>query len=125
MFALAVILVSCPVFNWSWPSARRTASRALLRASIIAEELDDARSEMVDRLSNPTAMTVSKIINERVTIRAKPLSRRGKRGMFKGFMGFQELGLHFMRRGHAERCILVPVSIQDLLGGGGLDLFFV
>ena len=67
--------------------------------------------------NNPTAMTVSKIINERVTIRAKPRSRREKRGMFEGFMGFEEVGLDLIRRGHAERSILVSVSIEDLLGG--------
>ena len=72
---------------------------------------------MDESVNNPTAMTVSKIINERVTIRAKPRSRREKREMFEGFMGFEEVGLDLIRRGHAERSILVSVSIEDLLGG--------
>ena len=57
-------------------------------ASAIAEELDDARSEMDESVNKPTAMTVRRIISERVTIRAKPRSPLEKRAVFKGFIGF-------------------------------------
>ena len=64
--------VSCPVSDWSWPSANCMESRAFWRASAMATELDAERSETDDSVSKPTAMTVSRIIRLSVTTKAKP-----------------------------------------------------
>ncbi len=45
----------------------------MARALLISFELDELRRLMLLRLRRPTAMTVSKIINESVMISAKPL----------------------------------------------------
>jgi hypothetical protein len=43
---------------------------------------------MLDRLSKPTAMMVSRIISDSVTIRAKPAFGNGMRGWFVSVMGW-------------------------------------
>ena len=48
------------------------AKRALDRAVANAAPWLEALREMLERVSRPTAMTVSKIINDRVTTSAKP-----------------------------------------------------
>ena len=53
-------------------AANIIASRALFRAVLSAALCPVARSEMLERLSKPTAITVSKIIKVSVTISAKP-----------------------------------------------------
>jgi hypothetical protein len=47
--------------------------RALARAVALFPDEDDDLREMELRESRPTAMTVSRIISDKVTIRAKPL----------------------------------------------------
>jgi hypothetical protein len=42
----------------------------------------DVRNEIVDKVSKPTAMTVSRIISESVITKAKPLGRRSLNGGF-------------------------------------------
>jgi hypothetical protein len=49
-----------------------SASRAFCRASWFSCPFDDERSETLERLKSPIAMTINRIINERVTTRAKP-----------------------------------------------------
>ena len=56
--------------------ANMSARRAFDCATALACPWVDARSEMLDNDSKPTAMTVSRIISESVTTRAKPLSLR-------------------------------------------------
>jgi hypothetical protein len=48
------------------------ARRALARACAIASPWLEARNEMLDIVSKPTAMIVNRIINESVTTKAKP-----------------------------------------------------
>jgi len=64
--------------------ASMSATRALARAVAMASPWDEVRKLMLASESRPTAMTVSKIINERVTIKAKP---RGRERWVSGFSG--------------------------------------
>lgn len=48
------------------------ANLAFARALAIASPWPVDRIEMLDKVSSPTAITVSKIISDRVTINAKP-----------------------------------------------------
>ena len=57
------------------------ATRAFACASDCAALRPLVREETVERLNNPTAMTVSRIISESVTTRAKPLEL-GLEGIF-------------------------------------------
>jgi hypothetical protein len=52
------------------------ASRAFARASLWYRPAWDVRRAIDDRISRPTAITVSKIIRENVITKAKPLFRR-------------------------------------------------
>ncbi|MEO6478155.1 MAG: hypothetical protein ABIQ96_23740 [Luteolibacter sp.] len=74
------------------PKANIIASRALLRATLAAEVCPTDLNEMLESVSNPTAITVSRIIKLRVTIRANPDCRvlfglvfMGKWGFFNDF----------------------------------------
>ena len=64
--------VSEPASFCSSPSASIMARRALDRAVANVASWLEALREMLERVSRPTAMTVSKIINDRVTISANP-----------------------------------------------------
>ena len=52
------------------------ARRAFARACCCAELCPEVRNDTALILSNPTAITVSKIINESVTTKAKPDFRK-------------------------------------------------
>ena len=71
------------------PMASISASRALLRAVAISCPWLDARNEMLDKVSKPTAMTVSRIISESVITKAKPLDRRPLNGGFMKVLEFE------------------------------------
>ena len=71
----AETLLSGPKEPCNSPKASIIASRALERATLADEDCPTERSEMLDSVSNPTAITVSKIIKLRVTISAKPACR--------------------------------------------------
>ena len=64
--------LSGPAVRCNSPIARSNAIRALARATDIPFPCADDRKEMEDRVSNPTATTVNKIIRDNVTISAKP-----------------------------------------------------
>ncbi|MEX1049770.1 MAG: hypothetical protein WED15_09590 [Akkermansiaceae bacterium] len=57
-----------------------SAKRAFWRASWFNCSFEEERSETLERLSSPIAITVNKIISDRVTTKAKP---RGFRPMLK------------------------------------------
>jgi hypothetical protein len=66
------------------------ASRALARAALAASPCAEERNDTLDRVSSPTAMTVSSIINDSVTTSAKPFRACRARVVLKGDMGFSE-----------------------------------
>jgi len=65
---------SGPMVFCKSPSASISANRALARASPCAIVCELLRNEMAERLSNPTAITVNRIISASVTTKANPLS---------------------------------------------------
>lgn len=71
--AVAETLWSGPMNFCKSPKASIIARRALVRAMLADEPWDDALSEMLESVSKPTAMIVSRIIKLRVTTKAKPL----------------------------------------------------
>lgn len=77
----AETLLSTPMETCRSPNANIMASRALLRAMLPAADCPEERSEILDRVSKPTAITVSRIIKLSVTISAKPDS-----GVVLGFV---------------------------------------
>ena len=76
MSARAVTRVSGPVCFWSSPMARARARRALARAVAWAWEWVELRKDMLESVSSPTAITVSRISSESVMISAKPRLRQ-------------------------------------------------
>ena len=73
----AVIRLSGPAVFCKSPIANISAIRALARATDIALVCPEDRSEMLESVNKPTAMTVNKIISDKVTISAKPLACGG------------------------------------------------
>lgn len=70
----AVMRVSAPACFCNSPMANMRASRALARAFAPANPRSELLSDIVDRLSKPTAITVSRISRLSVTTRAKPFA---------------------------------------------------
>jgi hypothetical protein len=79
MAAGAVIARSVPALFCKSPMASISAKRALLRAMAISSPWLADRKVIVAKVSRPTAMIVSRIINESVITKANPLVR-GKSG---------------------------------------------
>jgi hypothetical protein len=84
--------------------ARMTAKRALAAARACASPLADERRLIALNESKPTAMTVSKIISESVTISAKPFA-------WINLMGFWVMDQGFYRR---EGCRKIDATLNSL-----------
>src|SRR6478752_7361298 len=79
----AVTRKSLPACFWRSPMAISRARRAFARAVTTLEPELALRSEIVLSESKPTAITVSRIIRDKVTIREKP--REPLKWLFPGF----------------------------------------
>ena len=77
--ARAVTRWSGPAFFCSSPIANIRARRALDRAVAMAFPWADTRSEMLESVNSPTAMTVTKTISMIVITKAKPDLKLRKR----------------------------------------------
>ncbi|MBC7927870.1 MAG: hypothetical protein H7039_19665 [Bryobacteraceae bacterium] len=71
----AVIRVSGPKLTCNSPTASIRASRAFARAICMASPCAELRREILERVNRPTAITVSRIMRDKVTISAKPFAR--------------------------------------------------
>ena len=89
VWALALTRWSGPACFCNSPIARQSAMRAFARAVARAAPWLLLRSVMADNESKPTAITVSRIMRESVTTKAKPLSRVG----FPRFFAKHKAGL--------------------------------
>ena len=102
---VAVIARSGPAYFWRSPIASMRANRALAWASVWAIDCEELRSVTAEIVSKPTAITVSRIISDSVTTKAKPgLGRR----MRLGIRGWNEV-FKTVVSGNAEKILYIAV----------------
>ena len=94
---------SGPISFCNSPIASISASLALARASDWADACELLRSEIAERLNNPTAMMVRRIISESVTTKANP-----------GISGLWDVGF-FMSSAESDEVICEYFVIQKNL----------
>ena len=81
---------SGPVIFCNSPIASISAILAFARAALCALCAVELRRLTLLKVSKPTAMTVSRIISDKVTTRAKPLSERSTAADLRG-LGLREV----------------------------------